>query len=421
MASTAGTAELVAALTGGAGIEADAFGAEYKRLVDAQAAQALMTERMQKAAGLERQNVNAAWVQANPIDWRNPEAITPEALTRVLLAGVGGDPKNLTGALRGGQDYWARQELLKAAREQGMTDANALAWMAQSSPELVPGVEMLDRTAVENLYGEPGTQEVNKVISQLNAGYRAGSDESGRTAQDERRIAALMQTINPATGKPFTELEAKQHEYQKEVAWNPKTGRVEWVDTVRGRFGVVPPEDSPLADGFPPAPIGQSLTENVGYSSGLFNSILAAWAIPARWLNIPETQREQLTQRARQQFRANTNMLVQAFLNNPKAPVAEQQFVRRELGLLPEVLDDPVLMLQRMKSLHQNIVRRLSYYDDILSDDGTPPDLYNKYFESKLVLQMFLSEMGDPFAAEAYEKGGGQISGAERLGEAPGG
>jgi hypothetical protein len=143
MASTAGTAELVAALTGGAGIEADAFGAEYKRLVDAQAAQALMTERMQKAAGLERQNVNAAWVQANPIDWRNPEAITPEALTRVLLAGVGGDPKNLTGALRGGQDYWARQELLKAAREQGMTDANALAWMAQSSPELVPGVEML--------------------------------------------------------------------------------------------------------------------------------------------------------------------------------------------------------------------------------------------------------------------------------------
>jgi hypothetical protein len=29
--------------------------------------------------------------------------------------------------------------------------------------------------------------------------------------------------------------------------------------------------------------------------------------------------------------------------------------------------------------------------------------------------------MGDPFAAEAYEKGGGQISGAERLGEAPGG
>jgi hypothetical protein len=114
-------------------------------------------------------------------------------------------------------------------------------------------------------------------------------------------------------------------------------------------------------------------------------------------------------------------MLVQAFLNNPKAPVAEQQFVRRELGLLPEVLDDPVLMLQRMKSLHQNIVRRLSYYDDILSDDGTPPDLYNKYFESKLVLQMFLSEMGDPFAAEAYEKGGGQISGAERLGEAPGG
>lgn len=405
----AGVEDLVTAFAGGDRIEQNAYAAAAKRIADAQAAQALMDQRVQEAAKVKDELRYRGMVDkqiASMLTDPTREAGSPlnerqmgSLVGLMLQAGMplnqvtsGLDTLNQS-LLRGGA-YSAA-----AASPETFSDFNKFVY--PYNMDAMPAFEQVGDLVVRNLYGNA---QVDPALTEQMNRATAASDVSGQRAKDLREIQSLID-------QGWTPEDARNEVYEIDtVEMNPVLGRLERITKGPGgtaSFSVVPSGAPPIT--MPPLPEGATLAEEVGYSTGLRSGFLALIANPQSMANIPLSKRQEITIQARQHFRTAQNWLVASMVQNPKVPVAERNWINKEIDLLPKWSKDPVVAAQTMMSLFDSLTRRMSYYDQILAHPNTPRDTYEQYFEAKLNIQQFLSEMGNPHQI-------GKLSAKDRLG-----
>jgi len=381
-----GVADAFSAFAGGGRLERDAYNTELKRMIDAKSAEAQMTERVQQAFMSSRQNKAQEDFMANPADLRDPNNIN--AMVQSLMAASGGFKFNDTlGALNGSAEYDRRNRLETADQTGGMTEANAIAHALQGSPELVRNVDVKGGIGLTGQYGDNAELASDDIMKALTTEAAA----AGKPGVRDKKIADAMNVLGLSHADAI-----KYVDRYIEVKPNPVTGRLEVSDAIDLKGQKIAFTGEGAGATFPPAPPGTSLAENQEFATGPASAINSFLATAKSMIGMDVTEREKLTVQARQQFNAAINQLVKAFVENPRMPVAEQEWVRAEIKLLPAFFDDPVVALERMKALKGNIERRLQRYEVILGDPNTPADIYNSYYEAKINLGMFVSEMGNP-------------------------
>ena len=391
----AGVGDLVAALTGGSAIEQAAYDKATLRMLDAQAKQIDMDKKVQEAYALSRKN-SGREAFGNLFATIGPELqgqnyqLTPEQMSSFYQYGTQGDISDIENVIKGFQQQAMRNRLLEGSLGEGMTDPNAVARAFFTANPMVETVQKQGDLLIRGNYG--ANPVIDALMTKENAIAGASADKSGAGGVREAKIQDAMRQFGFDRGTAV-----KYVDGYIDVKPNPVTGKLEFTDAINVQGQRIPYTGPGANVPFPAAPEGESLSENVGAATGPISAIGAVAAKVQSILNLPVSERQKEFVRTRQQFRASTNQLVKAFVENPRMPVAEQQWVRQEIDLLPKVFDTPEIMIERMKSLYDNLNRRIARYDVIINDPNAPADIVNNYTEAKINLQMFLSEMGDPY------------------------
>jgi hypothetical protein len=248
----------------------------------------------------------------------------------------------------------------------------------------------------------PALTEVQKIAGDLLA-RGAISQET----YDQYLMDALEKKTQPEGGLDAKGIEIARYEefldldtatatklaYGKlKVSQNPNTGRVELLDEASGTAVELPVEN--LHKAFTPKPEkGRTLWAMSDWSTGPGSAATAAYNIPAAIVGLPVNTK--VTQ-ARQTLRTTSQSMVRALSINPRFPVGEQNRIREEIALLPSLLDDPVLMRNRMISLSYDLGVRMEQELSVANDTSVGDKLRRESQARATEIKNFLPIMGVP-------------------------
>lgn len=130
-----------------------------------------------------------------------------------------------------------------------------------------------------------------------------------------------------------------------------ETGEARLSDVVSGRTQIVPVELLDTPETIPTPEPGKDLWTATLDGTGIPSTLREAASIPGAYMGIFAVD----TTEARQRLKMSTQRLVRALANNERFPVAEQERIRKEMSLSPNVFVHPEVMRRRMITVHQEL------------------------------------------------------------------
>lgn len=396
MAIGAGSANLAEAFFGGGGIENAAYGRAAQQLSSAGANRALMDERVQKAFMLAQQNKAQQNLMDNPVDLLSG-AYTPEQQMAILAAQGHSNPNLVAQAFSEGAEFKRRGDLEGVLTEDpNVSKANALIQAIKPSPTLMPTVENVDNLIVRGNYGE--NPVVDQLKTAMNADATASASSKATGDQRDRKIQNLMAQTNPSTGVNFTHSEAANIVDKHVRSEITDAGEVLRIDDVSGVPTFTPIQGGTTGEPVPtPAP-GEALYDKAGVATGPGSTIMSMIAPIASMAGVDAGEPFVA---ARQAFKTSQGEMIRALAQNPRLPVKEMEWLRKEIDIQPKFYDTPELLQTRMVSLDASLRRRLARYERDQSDHNLSPDTRAGIKEAARDIRNFLAEMGVPSQTSA--------------------
>lgn len=360
--------------------------------------------------GANRQISDLFQAQGPALRSGNPAAL--DALSRVDPAAA----QNLeTGALQNQTRISAgerKRELFEARRalvliERADTPEKWDAVAAKVAPELVGQfarreelattfqsiVEALDPSTPDKpriIKGAGG--EIIQLVPDGQGGFgvqviREGQPEAaGQPSALDEKIAALMGTglsLNQAQGIASGRFK---------VGGDPP--RV--VDVATGQIVGGAPSD--VAGAGPGVAQEDTLFEQAGSATGLFSSLLSLVAdVPGQ---IPGAVGRAFVNedvvKARQDFATSTQAMLQAFVINPKFPVAEVNRIKDEIGAVSGAFTSPNAMRIRLRSLDRSLRRSVALQEQTANDPRISSKEAAAAAANARAMRQFIAIMGVP-------------------------
>jgi hypothetical protein len=385
----AGAADLVAALTGGQAIEQDAYGKAAQRIATAQATQALMDERMQKAYAQSRKNSQGE-AFGNILSTLGPELegqnyqLLPEQVTNLYRYGVGGGVPDIENVLKGLQEQLMRQRVLQGRTDEGMTDPNAVI-NSYLKPELVPTVEKEGDLMIRGKYSaEP---IIDALMTNENAIAGAKSDKSGSRGQRGDKINDYM-----SLGIPRPEAIALA-DSKATLEINPYTGKMVYKNDLTGESYEVAMQGGTAGTDVPAPQPDQTLYNlaEQGTGPGPVTQDLIS-----RGLTLFGVASDMEPTEAMQTINTAKNEMIRALSINPRFPVGEINRLSEEINLAPGFLTSSATMRSRMESIDRSLRLRLKQAERDANDPSLSREIRQSQGDNAVAIRNFITQMGVP-------------------------
>lgn len=345
MPNTAGTAELIAALSGGGRIENAAYGREANRILDAQNARAMLDKRVVDAAMAARTNESQRGLPSafsSAIRSMEPNQSTfgkdqIAALGPILLQG-GYTASDFDKMMQ----IMSRAAMDRAAGEAGLTPMNQASQTFNMGA--VPGIEEIGDLIVRgNLTANP---QVDTVLTELNAGANASA---GAPGVREQEIQDLMRMINPDTNRPFTRPEAVRKKEWEDVRVDNQ-GNVIAVDSFnRAADSVLLGGDQPSPP-IPAPPPGGTMMELASVGTGL---MAAGSDIFARTVSLFGFNPNFAASQAMGQMKSMALQIINSQRQNPRFSEGERTDLLKRFNVEPGMFRSEGYAISQLQALKQ--------------------------------------------------------------------
>lgn len=396
----AGAADLVAALTGGDKLEQDAYSQAAQRIASAQAAQSLMDKRVQEAYALKKQNetrdrfgnVFASVVTNRPegqIALSNNELAT---LVPMMLAGGYGTANDAISALETLNQAFGRQATVAGAQQMNYRPdvVGALAFDPKQAADIGTVEKVGDLLLTGNRSENP---QVEAIMTALNAKTAAASDKSGRGTENERKIQAIMQRINPETNAPYTRQEAEDRVWFEDINVNAVTGQPFLENTVTQQISPLeltnPGGDKPA----PTVPSGQTFYDLAGKATGPANMASDLWA---RASSLVGGNPDFGATQAIENVTVNLQQIIRGLSISDRNPVTEQERLLEWIKLEPGWLTSPATFKARVTGANNALRAKLEASKRDAADYTLPPQLQKAAQQDVRTVTQALNVLGHP-------------------------
>lgn len=388
-----GVAGLVAALSGGGGLEQAAYDKAMQRMLDQKNTQAQIDQRVQEAYMLARQNEAQQGLDEviQRFDPRNPDSVKALTSRLGLASGLTG---NWSGNIENISNALVRPDVYQGRLDEGMTDPNALT-NAFLKNEMVPGVAKIGDVVVDNLYSKSPT--VNEPITNRMAAASAAGDKAGTKGVREQKIQDAMDLygMDRGTAVAFVDNYIKQD-------INEKTGNVvrtnilpEGAISIPGYGAATEIPMQGGTSGVAPAspPSGQTFYELANYATGIENSMQD---LIARGVTLFGADANMDATKAIQTINTGTNEMIRALSINPRFPVGEIERLRQEIKMTPGWFTSPDVMRGRMESVAQSLTTRMRQAERDAADPSLSNDIRQAQSDNAVAIRNFLPQLGVP-------------------------
>jgi hypothetical protein len=177
-----------------------------------------------------------------------------------------------------------------------------------------------------------------------------------------------------------------------DVAPNPVTGKVEIVDALRGTVAEPKPNSGPTRTTPTPTP-GNTLWDLAELATGP-ESAATSLGIQVGGIAGIDVNPEVIA--ARQQLMASNQGLISALAVNERFPVGEQERLRKETNLDPQILDSPVNMHGRMLGLYRDLALRAKQMEADANDTSLSDQTRRSQQANARSIRNYLATMGVP-------------------------
>lgn len=355
-----GVADLVAALTGGDKLEQDAYSQAATRIAQAQASQALMDERVQKAYALKRENQKKEFlpklissILSDPE--RTPNSPLTDNQNAALMGAfleAGYTGADSASAIEGMIENALRQQAYLGAGDQGFTPFNQAAATFQMKP-VDTLTKVGDLVVRDNLTSNP---LVDAVMTAQNSIAGANADKAGvakgKDAEIQYYVNVLGMSMEDAVKKAYG---------RKRIQMDELGNVVSIDDTAPLDNAVISVPITGATTGQPiPAPKpGDTLYEMASDATGPGNYAVGAAGRVADLIpgvDLPEWA--QPTVEAQAKFKSNMRTLVRS-LSETRA-FREQEYILSELSTMPALLKGEGTLQTQIDSLRDVLQRMLA-------------------------------------------------------------
>jgi len=392
--STAGLGDLVAAFTGGGQLEQDAYSKAALRLMSAQNTQAQMDKTVQQAYDLKKQSSNKE-AFGNILAELGPEMqgqnyqITPEQLSNAMRYGVGGGVTDPAGMLSKLQKEFMSQRMLEG-RSKEMTDPNAVA-SAYFEQKPVATVQKIGDLMVEGGYGS--NPQVNQIMTAMNAVAGSAADKSGRGTEKERQIQAIMQRIDPETGKNYTRQEAEDRVWFEDINVNAVTGQPFLKNSVTQQISPVELTGAGGDTPSPSVPQGETFYDLAGQATGPANMAKDLWARASSLVGgSPDFESTQ----AIENITVNLQQIIRGLSISDRNPVTEQERLLEWIKLEPGWLTSAGTFRARVSGANKALTAKLAASERDAADYTLPPQIQKAAQQDVRTVTQALNVLGHP-------------------------
>lgn len=394
----AGAADLVSALTGGAGIEQAAYDKAAQRILEAQKTQEDLKHRIQETYALTQQNkardmFGPTFQSVLNAPGRQPNApYSQEEIARLVPLMLEANNYNFTDAGSGMEKQilnMLRMGMYEGAGQAGFTPFNQAAATFQGKP-----IETLDKVGDlvvrDNLTDNP---MVDAVLSGQNAAFGARSDKSGRGTENERKIQAIMQRINDETGKPYTRQEAEDRVWFEDINVNAVTGQPFLQNDVTQ---AITPLEMTGAGGDTPRPVipeEQTFYSLSGDATGPANMARDLWA---RASSLVGGKPDFKSTKAIENIKINLQQIIRGLSISDRNPVTEQERLLEWINLEPGWLTSEDTFNARIDGANDALVAKLQASERDAGDYTLPPAIQKAAQQDVRTVKMALDVLGHP-------------------------
>jgi hypothetical protein len=386
-----GTADLMAALTGGNSVENAAYMQQAQRILNVQNAQMRLDDKVreaheavqeQKRTDMGRKGISALLTSIDPKTGMSSNELAG-LVNYALMMGM---ENNAGGFVDDLGQLTRRIGMGQAADEANITPINRIAF--QENLDAVPTLDQVGKLMVRGNYtAEP-------VIDALATGMNTTQEGKLAGDQRERKIRDVMAQNNPATGQRFNRAEAVNIvDRHMTMDINDATGNVVLSNLIDGTAIEVPLSGG--TSGVPPmAPEeGRTLFELAGAATGVANSIQDLYA---RGVTLFGADADLSATSAIQTINTSMQSMIRALTVNPKFPVAEQDRILEEIKIRPGMFTSVAVMQSRMESIAQDLMLRAEQAERDAADQSMPQATRAAQRQNAADIRNFLPILGVP-------------------------
>jgi hypothetical protein len=232
----------------------------------------------------------------------------------------------------------------------------------------------------------PGFFQTNKGTGGVRWVDASPMPASASTNVRQQKIDSLV-----AQGIPKTKADAIVDGHIT-IKYSEATGQILMTDVRDGTAQEIMPDQLPRPDRALPQP-GNTLYDMALLATGPESAFKASAAYPLAWMGV---EHDDKVVYARQALRIATREFVQTMSLNPRYPMGEQDIIRKDIAALPQLIDSPPLMQDRMRSLGDALRFRLLKVKEDARDTSLVAEHRKEARRAAATIENFLDLLGAP-------------------------
>ena len=270
--------------------------------------------------------------------------------------------------------------------EDGILDEN----IRQSVLQQTEMIEQLEREGRHEELEEH--VEISRILMSAEPGSPEHEGAMRRKAELDAELAKTQAAAQPKVDQTDRErnsaavLEVLR---RKDLSAQERAGMLEALG-VEGKDIIQAVEDELVVSELP----GETLWDVAGDATGLWAGLRELYSLGAGNVGLPIAEE---TLKGRQLMKTESQALVKALSNNPRYPVSEMNWIRKEVANIePSIAAAPSVMRARMVSLHESLSRRAELDAQDARDPSLPPKKREEARQAATEIQRFLRVLGVP-------------------------
>ncbi len=174
---------------------------------------------------------------------------------------------------------------------------------------------------------------------------------------------------------------------------NEVTGTINLLDEITQEAREIPLSGEPAVTPTPEP--GRTLWDLAEFATGPASAVRSGMSIPFAWVGAPIASK---TIQARQAFQIHSRALIRALSINPRYPVAEMNAIKKEIDLLPKLLDAPELLRQRIIATREGLSLRAEQAETDSDNVNLSSKVRGDAEAAATAIRNFLAILGAPEA-----------------------
>ncbi len=248
--------------------------------------------------------------------------------------------------------------------------------------------------------GESVFFQTNKATGEVRV---VGADEGVAPQSDGESQSQRQDKIDSLVNQGISKTDAEAMvDGFLEMKYSEATGQILLTDLRTQEAREILPEQLPRPDRALPQE-GHTLYDMARLATGPESAFKSAAAVPLAWFDVEHDSRVVY---ARQALKTATREFVQTMSLNPRYPMGEQDLIRQEIAALPQFLDSPSLMQDRMRSLGDSLRFRLSKVKEDSRNTSLTADHRKEARKAVATIENFLDLLGAPSGMSAETESG---------------